>query len=173
MEFPIWVQISFWSVLYLGTILGTFFATGSPMVLIAGILLYFFALIMGCICISRKFEYCDFCGAKMENSNHRRECYEKNKTVIDTYTLVEDIQCPLCTGPIREWPKTRPFKQFQCQAGDPSCPIGFIRETGSKRHSCFLCGFDLCQECVQRRIQGRKNRDFVENVIDPPPPYKV
>lgn len=114
---------------------------------------------------------CPLCRQEIDFDNstdlleHRRQCYEEHEDLVKALPAAKDISCPLCNGPLRQWPaNTKHSIKFQCQAGDPPCPATYnkentlIRETGDNRFSCFLCSYDLCDFCVERRVEGIRNR---------------
>ena len=78
------------------------------------------------------------------------------------------VSCPLCSSMLKRWPRNQNTNnQFMCQAGNPPCPRiteenKSIINSGNHQYKCFLCDYDVCKDCLQRRVKGARNQQIVQ-----------
>ena len=87
-------------------------------------------------------------------AEHRQKCYEIHKHDIENLPNVELVSCPKCSKRLKQWPQLTE-RSYRCH--DLNCNWNpektLIPEMTRQRYACFLCGFDLCQNCVDKKIE--------------------
>jgi len=103
---------------------------------------------------------CHLCLSKVaikpwSNGAHRRKCARGNAQIIDRMPIPFDVRCIKCSQHLRQWPRRGP--RFRCDGGR-GCPTGRIlaENNGANRFACFLCNYDLCRTCVQRKVRKQE-----------------
>ena len=116
----------------------------------------------------RKDVLCYLCHAKIsahlwQEGNHRQDCAEKHKQFLDNLPCPCDINCPQCGLKLRLWP-VQDHAKFKCHSKE--CvhhKAGHeLDNDGSNRFNCFLHDYNVCGECVMKKITS--NREPVVKV---------
>merc|ERR1712013_211982 len=102
------------------------------------------------------------------------ECRERNREEYSRFAEPYAISCPHCTSRLKLWPaKGAPFL---CDDWAPSTGKNCrsrgreIPSNGENRLNCFVCDYDLCVDCVNKRGAVKISGIFKDD-IDQPPSY--
>merc|ERR1711892_1262112 len=128
---------------------------------------------------SRGTTPCYLCGLRVknrdwENETHRRECKDRNNEELNSFPEPYAISCPHCRGQLKLWPaKGCPFlcddwapkKGKKCKSKGREIP-----SRGENRFNCFVCDYDLCEECVIAR-GAQKHSGLFKDDFSAPPSY--
>ena len=119
-------------------------------------------------CCSDSTKTCPVCKQRFDDAtsfeSHRPNCFSNNRLFFEGLPSALGSTCPLCQGSLKRWPRFNGLDNgFRCQAGNPPCPTSreenpTIVNNGSNRFSCYLCSYDICEACLQRRQLGERNR---------------
>ncbi len=93
-----------------------------------------------------------------EYAAHRVQCALRNAFFLaELKKAPSAASCPKCSGSLRLWPPPRNHTEqyFTCHASNPVCPVGSqdsIANNGTTRYTCFVCNYNMCLMCVNRRV---------------------
>ena len=88
-----------------------------------------------------------------ESGEHRRRCAEENADILEVMEEAhKNVTCPRCGKCLKLFPARGQF--FICQGGGCEQGHSSCVNTGTNRFNCFICDYDLCLTCMNKRVNG-------------------
>ena len=97
---------------------------------------------------------------------HRRQCAVTMAPMLD-YFVQAYLKCPKCKKHMKRWPKQGPA--FCCTNQNCQNHRSPLENNGTNRYLCFVCDYNLCGSCMEKRCPSGTSVLIEREVTHPPP----